>query len=473
LVYTIYYLTHFARPGKRTEDQLGWWGWFDQSQYIASARNLLAGHLTPADHWYPLGYSVLAAPFVHFWPVHGFFLLDLVCLLGAYSGFLSFARSVGIGPLAASPIFLVTAFADAIVGETWVEPWTTTPSSALIWGLLACAAGLLSTQKPWRSWHLIALGLLGGALPLVRPMDAVVTSIIVLFVLLWAMRLRMLRLRHLAWIITGAAAVVLPYSGLHVSIYGFEASPYMLASEQVGFVFSRLLWKTYLLLIEPQPWYPHGQGLLARFPWLVLSLAELVLIAVSCLWCRGRAALTLLSLVIVVYWGAYFAYVDLMPSDIWRFHLVHYLKWSLPGLGLLAWIFVLRFLRSPSWYHVLAIAVIIGVLSLRVMPAPALGQNAEMIQFEGPPQTLESAFLREWGFSDALGSMGPLGARALPDSGGVRVLAQRREITGLLTWTNGPPNVQPAAAARWSRSITLGYPCWLPPYPCRLLPPRP
>jgi hypothetical protein len=440
---------------------------------LASARSLLSGHLTPADHWYPLGYSILATPFVQLWPVHGLFLLDLVCLLAAYSGFLSFARCVGVGTLAASPIFVLTTFADVIVRETWVEPWTSTPSAALIWGLLACAAGLLSGEKPWQVQRLILLGLLGGSLPLVRPMDAALSSITVLFVLLWAMSLKKLRLKHLAWIFMGCAAVVLPYAALHIGIYGARATPYMTTSEQVGFVFSRLGWKTYLLLVEPQPWYPQGQGLLARFPWLVLPLAEFVLIAASCLRRQGRAALILLSSLIVVYWGVYFAYVDLTPSNLWRLHLVHYFKWSFPGLGLLAWLFMMQFRRSPSWQYALLLAVVVGMSSLRVVPSPALGQNAEMVQYEGAPQTLESAFLREWGFSDALGSLGPLGARAFPDSGGVRVLAERREIAGMLTWTNGPPNVQHIAVARWSRSIRFGYPCWLPPYPCRLLPPAP
>jgi hypothetical protein len=75
--------------------------------------------------------------------------------------------------------------------------------------------------------------------------------------------------------------------------------------------------------------------------------------------------------------------------------------------------------------------------------------------------------MHDWRFFDAR-VLGQVGARGLPDSQGVRVLAQRRHIAGALAWTNGPPNVN-GTGVRWAPRITFGYPCWLPPYPCRWL----
>ena len=247
----------------------------------------------------------------------------------------------------------------------------------------------------------------------------------------------------------------------------------MVGSEAMGFAFSRLWWKTYLLLIEPHPWYAQGEGLLARFPWLVFSFAELVLIAVSRPRHQAQAALILLALMIVASWTLYFAYVDLLPANLWRYHLVHYLKWSLPGLGLFAWLFMLRVWQSPRWQHALTVAVIIVALSIRVVPTPAApDEEAEMIQYAAPPQDLAKIYLHDWQFHDALGYLGPYGARALPDSQGVRVLAQRRAVAGVLTWTDGLADLN-GPAIRWAPRIGLGYPCWLPPYPCQRLPPRP
>src|SRR5690349_18806700 len=95
-LYAAYYFADAAAPGNWTDYPLGWWGWWDQSQYLASTRNLLNGNLTPEGHWYPLGYSILAAPFVAVWPMHGFFFLDLGCLLVTYAGFLAFMQRIGI-----------------------------------------------------------------------------------------------------------------------------------------------------------------------------------------------------------------------------------------------------------------------------------------------------------------------------------------------------------------------------------------
>ena len=72
----------------------------------------------------------------------------------------------------------------------------------------------------------------------------------------------------------------------------------------------------------------------------------------------------LLALMIVASWTLYFAYVDLLPANLWRYHFVHYLKWSFPGLGLFAWLFVLRVWQSPRWQHGLTVAVIIVALSI-------------------------------------------------------------------------------------------------------------
>ena len=41
----------------------GWEGWWDQSQYLKSARALAAFDLSAPMHWYPIGYSLLVAPF--------------------------------------------------------------------------------------------------------------------------------------------------------------------------------------------------------------------------------------------------------------------------------------------------------------------------------------------------------------------------------------------------------------------------
>lgn len=474
LLYAIYYFSDVATPGNQPQYPLGWWGWWDQSQYIASSRNLLARNFAPGGHWYPLGYSIAAAPFVRFFPAHGFFFLDLACLLATYAGFLSFARRVGVGVWTAMPIFVLTTFGYGVMGQTWAEPWTSTLNAALIWGLLACASGLLSGQAPWRSSRLVLLGLCAGAVPLVRPTDAVQSGIALLFVLIAGLHSREMWLRHIGWLILGGAIVTVPYAALYLRIYGFHLTPYMLAESGTGFAFRWLGWKTYLLLIEPRPWFPFGKGLLAVFPWLPLSICEIVLLFVAWKQAAERAGLCMLALMILTYWALYFAYVDLLPSNIWRYHVVHYLKWSLPGLGLFAWLFLTSVLRTPRWRHGVAFALVIAVLSVRLVPTPASADaRVYMIQYAvSSPPSWDETYMHDWAFADRAGTLGPLGVRVLPDSQGVRLLPARRSIVGALTWSDQPAFIT-GLPKRWAARMTLGYPCWLPPYPCRGLSPAP
>jgi hypothetical protein len=465
-LYAAYYFADSAVPGNWPEHPLGWWGWWDQSQYLASARNLLAGNLTPQGHWYPLGYSILAAPFVAVWPMHGFFFLDLGCLLAAYFGFLRFTHRTGTLP--AVLIFLVTTFAHPSVAQTWAEPWTSTLSAALIWLLLGCAAAL--RRDDWPGWRILLLGLLAASLPLVRPPDLIIGTIVVIFLFTPRLIGGKLRATDIGWLAAGTAVVVLPYFALYLSIYGFHPTPYMLVIQDTGFVFSRLAWKAYLLLIEPRPWYPQGRGLLEEFPWLVLSFAEMLL-TILLYRHRARPEYILLITLMALYWTFYFAFTDFLPSGIWRFHLIHYLKWTLPGLGLFAWLFIARVWRDPKWHHGATVVVFVVLLSVRVVPQRASATaSAEIIQYPGPQLGLQDLYLHEWQFSDESGHFGSLGARALPDSQGFRVLPQRRPIAGALTWSNGP--VDPGGpTVRWKPSVRFGYPCWLPPYPCRRFPP--
>jgi hypothetical protein len=474
LLYAGYYFGDIAAPGNRPQYPLGWWGWWDQSQYIASSRGLLTGHLAPDAHWYPPGYSVLAVPFVWLWPMHGFFFLDLFCVLAAYGGFLGFARCIGLGRSIAVSIFLLTTFADPRIAQVWAEPWTSTPNAALIWGILACAANLMRGESEWRNWRLGLLGLCSAAAPLVRPTDAALSATAVLYVLIVRWRQRQLHLSHIIWLVLGGAAATLPFSALYVSIYGLHLSPYMLHEREIGFAFSQLGWKAYLLLVEPRPWYPLEQGLLVSFPWLVISLTELCLLVVARRNETGRPALILLALMIVVHWTLYFAYVDLLPSNIWRYHVVHYLKWTLPGLGLLCWLFLRRVWQSPQWQYGLLVVLVVGALAIRVVPIPAgPDDDADMLRYTAsPPPGWDDTYLQDWAFSDALGPLGRLGVRVLPDSQGVRVLPTRRSIVGALSWPGQPAGIR-GPTERWKARVTMGYPCWLPPYPCRWLLPRP
>jgi hypothetical protein len=481
LIYLWYYLADPALPGNNSAYPLGWWGWFDQSQYIESARALRAFDFSPARNWYPLGYSLLAAPFTRWLPMHPLFFVDLTCLLISYVAFLLFAWKLQVSPSLAAIIFVLAGMGDPRLAKVWAEPWNTTASAALIWSLLACSAFQLSApargQDLRRTARLFAFGMLMGALPLVRPTDALISAFCGCTVALNQASRRQVRLSDVATVVLGGLLVVVPYGLLYLRIYGWHATAYMVHSRTLGFAFSQLPWKTYVLLIEPHPWFPYGVSLLARCPWLVLALAGIVPALVSL---RGPARWTacLLATSSIAYCALFFSYIDLLPSGLWRYENVHYFKWEFPGLALFAWFLIREFWGARKRLAAACLVATVAVTSVRVVAMPVDQEHAaRMVQFPGIHLTWEKSYLStSLTLRDSRGKVVSVtGMRVLPDGEGLRALALRREFVGPVRWTqdNAPDaDAYHRVPRRWGERVTFGYPCWMPPYPCRTLPPH-
>jgi hypothetical protein len=482
VLYLGYYLADPALPGNNHAYPLGWWGWWDQSQYIASARALRALDFSPGLNWFPLGYSLLAAPFTGWLPMHPFFFVDLAALLIAYAAFLLFARELDVASPWSAAIFVLTAMGDPRLARTWAEPWNTTVSAALIWTLLAVAALQLAAPAPdrnrQRTVRLAVLGVLLAALPLVRPTDAlfsVICGCVVAGNEAWR---RQLRLRDTAVVLLAGSAMVLPYGLLYLRIYGWHESAYVVVSQKLGFVFSQLPWKAYVLLVDPHPWFPYGVGLLGRCPWIALAIAGVVPATMGL---RGHARLSLGLFVacMLAYVTLFFSFIDLLPSGLWRYENVHYFKWCFPGLGLFAWFLLRELFAGRRRIAVASLVVTVLALSIRIAAVPVGGEGpARMVQFPGLRiPWAQSYFNTTAALKDSRGELASInGIRILPDSDGVRVIALRREFVGPVAWVQGKapsPQAYQIAPRRWGEHVTFGYPCWLPPYPCDHLSPRP
>ncbi len=55
------YISWKPVPGNNPEYPLGWWGWFDQGNYLRSARAILDWNLDPAEHYFPPLYPPIGA----------------------------------------------------------------------------------------------------------------------------------------------------------------------------------------------------------------------------------------------------------------------------------------------------------------------------------------------------------------------------------------------------------------------------
>lgn len=434
VVYLLSVLRVVGWAGLTDPAALYWHDWQDQSLYVRSATALATGDLAPSQHYYPLLYPLLGLPFLQLWPSQPFFFVNLACYLLAFGGFRSVARSFGVPLWGAVLLFAGTTLAQFDIAKVWIEPWTSTPAAALLWLALGAMAQLWEEASSSRSLFTLPrplllprrgpgpsrepvigsdsaslrstpqlgpglrrgsveekraqggsrspasiLGLALGLIPFARPGDVIIGAIIALAATAALIRARDGRAARYA-----AAGFILSFgvlATLFVAIYGFGPSPYMLYSAQYGFNFSWLGWKAYVLLVEPRAWFGEGVGLLDAAPWLLLGGAGIL---VAWWTPAARRPVTLaVAAAGAVYVILMLAYVDLLPTGLWRFNNVHYFKWVLPLFGLFALRFVLDAWRRPV--TLIALLPIMLALTIRIDPVPVEAhQPARMVVFPAP-----------------------------------------------------------------------------------------
>ena len=461
--YTVVYLADRARPGNSSIYPKGWLGWFDQSMMLRSTAALAQGSLDPMQHHYALGYSLLGLPFYLVSPQHPFFAIDALSLLVAFGGFIALGRRLNLSGAVSAVLFACSTMSAPILFRQWVLPWNTTPVAACLWLLLATVAAWLDGRRRPGS-----VGLLMGLVVVCRPSDAVILLPCV-GALVWVERHNWQRgLAAAARVATGAAVVVVPVVALHVAIYGWAESPYMASSARIGFTLSHFAWKSYVLFVDPFPWFAEGEGVLQRSHWVALGLMGLLAALVRGL--KDRV----LALTLIVHAVLYISYVDLLPFGLWRFNNIHYFAWAYPGYALMAGLLAKELIRPrvawTRWTGLGAIAAMVIVLCIRITPSPAkAGQPAKVVDFTGDmPPFLETVFLASLQLRDADGSLTYWrDFRAYPYPGGVRVYAMRRDMVGAVEWVPGhaPTGFEGATAtARWVPRMRLIWPpIWLLP----------
>ncbi|HZU62589.1 MAG TPA: hypothetical protein VFF98_02815 [Novosphingobium sp.] len=457
-----------------------WESWADQGSYFRSAHAFLQGNLDPAMHWYPLVYALILAPFSWLPPFYAALIPDLALIIGCLVGFQMVAQRFGLSRWQALALFLPATLVYPHTGDSWLVPWTTTPSAAFIWLSLGLAFRLEEGRRA--PAEALGLGVLLGLIPLVRPGDALITAMVGLC-LLKPLLIDARRWPELGAICLGGLAVILPYGALHVAIYGLHPSAYMALSGAYGLNLGRLGWKAYLIFIEPRPWYPYGDGVLKRLPWFALGAAGLLVAA-----CRKgrRWQVAVLALPALAYSAVMLAYIDLLPAGLWRFNNIHYFKWIFLLLALFCW----TFLRDLKHHPRLSLAAFLCVMlpaALRLEPVPATtGEPARLAVFPAGVTEFADTYFSDIVLEDNAGhQVSSFDFHPVPDQAGL-VLAEalRRDFAGnerlrprlpadhwpvegaAIRNTARLPAVPQGAIARYRPALALGWPCWLPPYGC-------
>lgn len=448
--YVAKYLADPAAPAAGSGPHPGWLGWWDQSATLRSAAALAQGWLAPSEHHYPLGYALLGLPGYLAAPRDAFFAIDLLALLGSLAGFTRVARRLGVPAWAGAALFCACMVSDQTMFRQFVIPWNTIPVACLLWLLLGAAADWLAgARRPWLA------GSLAAGVAVCRPSDAAI-ALIPLAAMAWSdlSRVRAAGSGRPPWgawarLAAASAAVAAPVAALHVAIYGWAASPYMASSARIGFTLHDLGWKASVLWMNPEPWFFDGHGLLRARPWYALGLAGALLGLVR------DPARRMLSAVLLAHGVMYVAYVDLLPTGLWRFSNVHYFSFAIPGYALLA-VLLVRDLARPGWPRGAALAsaaLVLAAVSARFDPKPVRADEpAKAVDFLGPPPPFtETLLLNSFALEDDRGRLVNLAdVRVLVALDGVRVVALRRDFAGQVRWVPGhaPAGYEGAEPAR-------------------------
>ncbi|MDD2768528.1 MAG: hypothetical protein PHT19_07320 [Methylococcus sp.] len=375
ILYIVYYLALPAAPGNSPYDHpLGWWGWFDQGQYLKAANALLQRDFSPDKHFYPPLYPAAGAFFLNWSSGHPYFLLNLFCLLWFAFVFIRVGdryipRWGGVILLFGTTIFNLRIF------ENYLIPWTTTLSAALlasgILGLAWLQDVLDRKNIKIGNWQVFFVAACLGLLAPTRPGDAAVGGVLGLALLIgygYARRFAAEQMpspsKFLAVAIVGFSIGPAIYFGFNKSVFGTLSGGYMQIAAGNGFFLADLPEKFVSLWLDGETLYGESNsGLTQHYPWLFLSLAGLVWVLF-----RGDFLLRVLVIATSLLFVVYMPYGDLLPNGIWRFLNIHYFKWTFPFLALFAWLVVNEVLsgwrRREGWGLPALLLIVIPMLLL-------------------------------------------------------------------------------------------------------------
>ena len=129
---TIYYSYPTSPPPIGLHEGIGFWGWFDQSQYLKMTEQFLEKDFFNSDKYYPPLYPAIAAISTYFFSDYGYIVLDMSCsLICLYAAIKIYSRHRFDSILILLFIFGAYGFKNIFLIQ-WIIPWTTNLSSAII-----------------------------------------------------------------------------------------------------------------------------------------------------------------------------------------------------------------------------------------------------------------------------------------------------------------------------------------------------
>tara|TARA_R110000751_G_scaffold307890_1_gene433866 strand:- start:70672 stop:72243 length:1572 start_codon:yes stop_codon:yes gene_type:complete len=325
----IVYFNHPINP-ILASDGIGWGHWYDQGQYLRSAQALAQAQLSPQDHWYPIGYALLAAPFSFLGFSEPFIFVNAAGLCFYAYGFMRLFMPYmnRLLAFAALVLALIIPFTTSQphpmlfpVLTQFTVPWNSVPVAAAFLWIVVFIRDLQNHDDVWKN---AALGGLAALVISNRPGD-IATLLPAGCFYLWSLRQTERPLLRIIQAVCAAALVAAPVLVLQLVIHGGLSSPYTKLSADIGFDLGNLATRAYWIFIDAVPAWNEPYSLFKLQPWLYLA------VPLSLTWAilKPRAGLLLLLLAITsnIF---YLSYNDWTPFSFIRYQLIHYIAWTLP-----------------------------------------------------------------------------------------------------------------------------------------------
>jgi hypothetical protein len=386
-VYVLLYLANPNLPGNQTEYPLGWWGWWDQGQYLRSAIALRARNFAAGEHNYPPLWALLATPFVRTWPKHPFFVIIIACLILHLWALWRIGTARYGWPLTLAVLVTTVALAPTAVVLQWVIPWNSSATAAAASTLFLIFYTFESREQAWRvetrsDWGLIVL-FYGtyGAVFAIRPLDVFSLFPIALVfagrVALaqardWGKRFDTMRVAKLVALVGFSGALIpLGYLLFNTVVFGAPLAGYFKLSLGNGYVPSDIPRKIASLWNDGGALYLEPTGTMSYL--VPLFVPALGVVAAAVIFARGTIAV--IALTVITHLLVYLPYSDLVPNNILRFYVVHYFKWTVPWIYLIAlgqlatWVVHSRREVTSRWALLVAALAALLLWSWRMPPS--------------------------------------------------------------------------------------------------------
>lgn len=364
----------------------GWEGWTDQSLYLKSARAFAEFDLSEPQHWYPIGYALLAAPLVRLFD-DPFFVPNLLSMIVFAWAFQRYFRpmigmvGVAVAFFGALVLPVTTQIPFAVKHILWLQfvvPWNSVPIAALFMTLLCLVHELRADDVRSKDF---LIGALVGAIAAIKPVELLPATVLGLAYLTVALHERTAAWRRIGMAALGGVAVAGPVLALTLQIHHGLSSRYTDAVSTIGMSLSDLPQRAVDLFIDAGPSFGEPYtALIGLLPWFPI-LAPLALVGAVL---RPRELLVPVALVVASFL-TYLAYNDFAPNSLLHYFLIHYVVWTFPIIAACGLYMAVSVARRSRWAIPALAAIIVFCIigALRIELKAATPSHVESREAEG------------------------------------------------------------------------------------------